>query len=84
MTEDDKIVEAVYYLATASDCISVTGNKCKFKRCTKYAESIASCQGQVTEFIVPSGTITYTNHDIHYGGIEPYIARYLAIHMINY
>ena len=22
---------------------------------------------------------TYTNHDIHYGGIEPYIANYLAL-----
>ena len=78
ITEDNSIIEAVYSLATASDCISVTGNKCKFQRCTKYAESISSCSGQVTEFIVPSGTITYSNYDVHYGGIEPFIARYLA------
>ena len=77
MTENGEIVEAIYSLANESDCIIVDG-KCKFKRCTKYAESVRTCPGKVTEFIVPTGTITYTGSDIHYGGIEPYIARYLA------
>lgn len=77
MTDNNEILEAVYSLATASDCVSVSG-KCKFQRCTKYAESISSCPGEVTEFIVPSDTITYSNYDVHYGGIEPFIARYLA------
>ena len=78
MTKDNKIIEAVYSLARASDCISVEGNRCKFKRCADFSESPNSCPGESTEFIVPQGTITYTNSDIHYGGIEPYIARYLA------
>lgn len=76
---DGSIVLAVYSLATASDCEATSDNMCKFKRCTVYAESIAGCSGKVTEFIVPRGTITYTNHDIHYGGNEPYIAKYLAL-----
>ena len=74
---DGKIIEAVYSLARASDCIPTNG-KCKFKRCTDYAESVSSCPGKVTEFIVPYGTITYQGSDIHYGGSEPYLAKYLA------
>lgn len=78
MTKNGKIVEAVYSLATAGDCISVDENRCKFQRCTEYAESVNSCTGEKTEFIVPKGIITYPYMDVHYGGIEPYIARYLA------
>ena len=78
MTKNGKIIEAVYSLARASDCISVDNNKCKFKRCTEYAVSPNNCPGESTEFIVPAGVVTYPNSDIHYGGIEPYIARYLA------
>ena len=74
---DGEIILGVYSLAPADDCILVDG-KCKFQRCTRYAESISSCPGKVTEFIVPQGTVTYPNHDVHYGGIEPYIARYLG------
>ena len=78
MTKNGKTVEAVYSLATAGDCISVDENRCKFERCTEYADSVKSCPGKITEFIVPKGLITYPYKDVHYGGIEPYIARYLA------
>ena len=76
---DGSIVLAVYSLAAADDCEPTSDGMCKFKRCSVYAESVAGCSGEVTEFIVPRGTVTYTNHDIHYGGIEPYIANYLAL-----
>lgn len=78
MADSNGVIEATYSLARASDCIPISGGKCKFKRCTKYADSISSCSGKVTEFEVPSDLITYTSNDIHYGGIEPYIAAYIS------
>ena len=78
MTKNNKIIEAIYSLAKASDCMSVGDNQCKFIRCTEFADSISSCPGEKTEFIVPNDLITYYDSDVHYGGIEPYIARYLA------
>ena len=78
MTKNDKVIEAVYSLAKAGDCIPTDNNKCKFIRCTELANSPSQCTGEKTEFIVPKGTITYGGSDIHYGGIEPFIARYLA------
>ena len=80
MVNSDGYVNGTYSLATADDCEPAGNGMCKFKRCTVWAESIGSCTGKVTEFIVPEGTITYSGHDIHYGGIEPYIAVYLAEH----
>lgn len=79
MTEPNgDIVLGVYSLAPASDCVLTSDGMCKFQRCTRYADSVASCSAKVTEFIVPQGTITYQYHDVHYGGIEPFIAQYLA------
>ena len=74
-----KYANGTYSLAKASDCEPTSNGMCKFRRCTQYATSISSCSGKVTEFIVPQGTITFEGR-VHYGGIEPYIAVYLAEH----
>ena len=76
---DGSIVLAVYSLAPADDCELTSDGMCKFKRCSVYADSVANCSGEVTEFIVPKGLITYQNHDVHYGGVEPFIGNYLAL-----
>ena len=76
---DGSIVLAVYSLAPADDCEPTGDGMCKFRRCSVYADSVESCSGEVTEFIVPQGLITYPDHDIHYGGVEPFIGSYLAL-----
>lgn len=76
---DGSIVLAVYSLATADDCEPTSDGMCKFKRCTVFADTVEECTGEVKEFIVPRDTITYPYHDIHYGGVEPYIGEYLAL-----
>ena len=76
---DGSIVLAVYSLAPADDCEPTADGMCKFRRCSVYADSVESCSGEVTEFIVPQGLITYPDHDIHYGGVEPFIGSYLAL-----
>lgn len=78
MTEEgDKIISGVYSLGNIYDCVPV-GDKCKYQRCTRFADSVSSCSAKVTEFLVPRGTITYTGRDVHYGGMEPWIAKYLG------
>ena len=81
ITKNNKdVFGAPYALSLASDCIPVDGNKCKFKRCTVYADDISDCTsngGEVFEFIVPQGIVTYSG-GTHAGGIEPYIASYLV------
>ena len=76
---DGSIVLAVYSLAPADDCEPTGDGMCKFRRCSVYADSVESCSGEVTEFIVHQGLITYPDHDIHYGGVEPFIGNYLAL-----
>ena len=79
MVNSKGIVLAVYSLAPADHCEPTADGRCKFRRCTEYTTSLSDCPGKITEFIVPKGVVTYSHHDIHLGGVEPYIGTYLAL-----
>lgn len=76
VADSNGVLSAVYALALAGDCQS-NGDMCTFTRCTRFANSISSCDAELVNFTVPRGIVTYSG-STHYGGFEPYIASYLA------
>lgn len=76
-TDSKGLFPVSYALSRPADCENSSGGMCTIKRCHTYADSLSSCTTGFSSSVIPVNILNWNGYT-HFGGLEAYIAHYLA------